>query len=82
MDIEKLKSELDDFLKNGDKLAGTDVKPDSSEKPPKDLDKAVDMLKSFFANSYLGEWSVRDPLARFSLNSSLRNRNGIAGVSL
>lgn len=81
MHIDEIKSELDDFLKNGDKLEGTDFQPKSGEEPPKDLDKAVEMLKSFFATSYLGEWSVRDPLARFSLNPSLIHRNGIAGVS-
>lgn len=54
----------------------------TEEQPPEGLDKAKELLHSFFARSYKGEWSIKDPLDKGKLQSSFESQNGIALVSL
>jgi hypothetical protein len=50
--------------------------------PQEGIDKAKDLLRSFFAHLYRGEWSIKDPLDKKRLHSSFENQNGIMFVSI
>lgn len=76
--LEDHELELSDFLKNGTEL---EDQTDPNAEPPKDIEEAKEMLKSFFANGYQGEWITTDPSERGMIHSSFENYKGIAKVS-
>lgn len=61
------------------------LKPDlnsTEEQPPEGFDKAKDLLRTFFAHSYKGEWSIKDPLDKERLQPSFESQNGVVLVSV
>jgi hypothetical protein len=56
--------------------------PTTEEPPQEGIDKAKDLLRSFFAHLYRGEWSIKDPLDKKRLHSSFESQNGIMFVSI